>query len=138
MTDPRYVGYEPDSPEGERLAPEVRAEIARVAPSAVLNNSITTAKLRDAAVTRAKLATGAVGSSEIDTGAVGTTNLASGAVTADKIATDAVTPTKCGTGVVTAVDSSGNSVETVVRFLTSAQFAAIGSPDPNTTYFISA
>ena len=138
MADPRWVSLDLDAAEGERLSPQMRAEIATVAPSAVVNNSITTAKLRDAAVTRAKLAAGAVGTSEIDTAGVGTANLASGAVTADKIAADAVTPAKCGTGVVTAVDSSGNAVETVVRFLTSAQYAAIGSPDPNTTYFISA
>lgn len=138
MADPRYVGYDLDAADGERFAPEVRAEIVRVAPSAVVNGAITTAKLRDNAVTRAKLGAGAVGTTELDTAAVNTVNIASSAVTSDKIAADAVTPVKCGTGVVTAVDSNGNSVETVVRFLTSAQYAAISSPDPNTTYFISA
>ena len=138
MTEPRWVGLDLDAPPGERLSPEMRAEIAEVAPSAVVNNSITTAKLRDGAVTRAKLGTGAVGADELDSAAVATAKLADSAVTAAKIADDAVTPAKCGTGVVTAVDSAGNPTETIIRFLTSAQYAAIGSPDPNTTYMISA
>lgn len=138
MADPRWVSLDLDAAEGERLSPQMRAEIATVAPSAVVNNSITTAKLRDAAVTRAKLGGGAVGSGELDSAAVTTAKLADGAVTAAKLADDAVTPAKCGTGVVTAVDSAGNPTENIVRYLTSAQYAAIASPDPNTTYMISA
>lgn len=138
MTEPRWVGLDLDAPPGERLSPEMRAEIAEVAPSAVVNNSITTAKLRDGAVTRAKLAPGSVGPDELDSAAVTSAKLAGSAVTSEKLAADAVTPAKCGTGVVTAVDSAGNACETVIRFLTSAQYAAIASPDPNTTYMISA
>lgn len=138
MAVSRWISYEADSPEGERFAPEVRAEIAAVAPSAVLNNSITTAKLRDQAVTRAKLGPGAVGPDELDSAAVETPNLADSAVTTAKLDDDSVTPAKCATGVVTAVDSAGNPTENMLRYLTSAQYAAIGTPDPNTTYFISA
>lgn len=133
----QFIAFDPEADEGERLAPEVRTEIAFVAPSAVLNGSITTAKLADDAVTQDKVAPGAVGSVEIVTGGVEAANLAAEAVTTGKIAADAVTPAKCGTGVVTAVDSSGNDVETREMYLTAIEYAAINTPDPNTTYYIS-
>lgn len=130
-----FIAYDPEADEGERLAPEVRTEIAYVAPSAVLNGSITTAKLDDDAVTQDKIYPGAVGTVEIATGGVDTINLADGAVTEDKITTGAVTPSICGTGVVTAVDSSDNDTETVMKFVTAAQYAGL-TPDPNTLYII--
>ena len=39
-----FIAYDPTADAGERLAPEVRAEIAEVAPSTVLNGSITAAQ----------------------------------------------------------------------------------------------
>lgn len=122
---------------GEQFAPEVIAEIQFVAPSAVVNGAITTPKLADDAVTTDKIAPGAVGATEIATGAVGATALASGGVTTAKVADAAVTPAKVGTGVVTAVDSSDATVATKIKYVTAVQYAAIGSPDPNTLYFIS-
>jgi len=132
-----FIAYDPSADPGERLAPEVRTEIAVVAPSAVLNGSITTAKLADDAVTQAKIYPGAVGSTEIATGGVAAVNMATGAVESDALAAGAVVPAACGTGVPTAVDSADNPAETVLKFLTSAEYGAL-TPDPNTLYFISA
>lgn len=132
-----FIAYDPEADAGERLAPEVRTEIAFVAPSAVLNGSITTAKLADDAVTQDKIYPGAVATVEIATGGVDTVNLAAASVSAEKLATDAVTPDKCATGVPTAVDSTDNAAETIFKFVTSAEYGAL-TPDPNTVYMISA
>lgn len=133
----QFIAFDPEADEGERLSPEVRTEIAFVAPSAVLNGSITTAKLADDAVNQDKIAPGAVGSVEIATGGVAAENMGAESVTTTALAADAVTPVKCGTGVVTAADASGNDLETREVYLTAVQYAAISSPDPNTTYYIS-
>ncbi len=133
-----FIAFDPSANAGERLAPEVRTEIAAVAPSAVLNGSITTAKLAADAVTQDKIGPGAVGTTEIASLAVATANLAATAVTAAKLAVDSVTPEKCATGVPTAVDSSDNAAETIFKFVTAAQYAALGTPNPNTVYLISA
>lgn len=132
-----FIAYDPDADPGERLAPEVRTEIAVVAPSAVLNGSITTAKLADDAVTQAKIYPGAVGSTEIATGGVAAVNLATGAVESAALAAGAVVPAACGTGVPTAVDNADNPTETVIKFVTSAEYGSL-TPDPNTLYMISA
>lgn len=136
MADDLFIIYDPDADEGERLAPEVRTEIAAVAPSAVLNGSITTLKLQDAAVTNAKLAVNSVAYTNIIDNAVRTAGIQAAAVTTAKIADAAVTPAKTTTGVVCAVDNSGTTVATRIMYLTAAQYAAIGSPDSNTLYFI--
>ncbi len=132
-----FIAYDPEADAGERLAPEVRTEIAVVAPSAVLNGSITTAKLADDAVTQDKIYPGAVGSVEIATGGVDAVNIAAGAVSSDKLAAGAVVPASCGTGVPTAVDNSDNPAETILKFVTAAEYGAL-TPDPNTVYLISA
>lgn len=132
----RFIAYDPNANEGERLAPEVRTEIAYIAPSAVVNGSITTAKLADLSVSTGKIVDGAVTGTKITAAAIGTSHLVTAAVTADKLGTDAVTPDKCGTGVPTAVDSSDNPVETVFKFVTAAQYGAL-TPNSNTVYFIS-
>lgn len=132
-----FIAFDPDADAGERLAPEVRTEIAVVAPSVVVNGSITSAKLASDAVTQAKIYPGAVGTTEVASGGIDAVNLATGAVTTNKLGDNAVTPVKCGTGVPTAVDSSDNPTETILKFLTAAQYAAISTPDPNTVYFIS-
>jgi len=132
-----FIAYDPEADAGERLAPEVRTEIAVVAPSAVLNGSITTAKLADDAVTQDKIYPGAVGSVEIATGGVSAVNIATDAVSSDKIAAGAVVPASCGTGVPTAVDNADNPTETIFKFVTAAEYGAL-TPDPNTVYLISA
>lgn len=133
----QIIAYDPDQDPGERFAPEVRTEIAFVAPSTVVNGSITTAKLADTAVTTGKLAAGAVTTEKIATGGVDVVNLATGAVTDVKLAANAVTPEKCGTGVPTCVDESDNATEVVFKFMTNAQYAALQAVDPNTVYILS-
>ncbi|MCV7424328.1 hypothetical protein H7K45_27655 [Mycobacterium yunnanensis] len=123
---------------GERFAPEVREEIAEVAPSTVTNGSISTAKLAEDAVTMSKIALAAVGSEQLDAGAVDTLALGAESVTTSKLAADAVTPPKCGTGVVTAVDNDGNAIEWTEWYGTAAQFAAIAVKDPNVVYNVTA
>lgn len=123
-------------PAGEQLSPEMRAEVAAVAPSAVLNNSITTAKMADNAVTEPKINAGAVTSPKIATGGVETVNLADGAATTPKIADNAVTAAKAGVGVCTAVDADDEPIENVFKFMTEAEYAEILAPDPNVTYLL--
>lgn len=128
------AGLDLSKPPGERLPPEVVEEIKLVAPSSVENGAITTDKLRDGAVTSRKLAPGAVDELAIGNGQVKNAALANGAVSEAKLADDAVTPAKCGTGVVTAEDATGAAVEMKVKFVTSAQYAALTTKDPNVTY----
>ena len=131
-----FIAFDPNADPGSRLAPELVAEIGVVAPSVVLNGSITTAKMALQAITEACIYPGAVGSTEIATGGVATVNLATGAVTAAKIGTDAVTPNACAPGVVTAADTNGNPAATVIVVMTAVQYAALTTPDPNTLYFV--
>lgn len=136
MADLIIFALDMSKPVGQRLSPELIAEIQAVAPSAVTNGSIKTAKLEDKAVTTAKIADGAVGTNQIATGGVDTVNLADAAVTTSKIANDAVTIDKAGVGVVTAVDADDEPIECREKFVTTTEYAAIVSPDPNVTYFI--
>lgn len=129
-----FAALDLSQPVGERLPPEVIAEIKVVAPSSVENGAITTDKLRDDGVTSRKLAPGAVDERAIGNGQVKNAALGNGAVSESKIADDAVTPAKCGTGVVTATDATGTAVETAIRYVTSAQFAALTTKDPNVLY----
>jgi hypothetical protein len=131
-----FIAYDPKQPAGQRLAPEVRTEIATVAPSTVNNGAITTAKLAPAAVTTDKLANGAATSAKIATGGVETPNLKDAAVATAKIADAAVTPAKVGPGVVTSRDLSGNAFDIDMLPLTAAQYAAIATPNPNVLYLI--
>jgi hypothetical protein len=133
-----FIAYDPSQPVGSRLAPEVREEIAAVAPSAVADGSISTVKLADGAVTTTKLGVGAVASPRIGTNEVKAANLDTGAVSTVKLADGAVTPVKAGTGIVTAVDTSGTPVQQREVTLTAAAYALIATPDPNTRYYITA
>ncbi|WYA78787.1 hypothetical protein Vic_00041 [Mycolicibacterium phage Vic9] len=123
-------------PVGQRMSPELIAEIQAVAPSVVVNGSITEAKLKDKAVTTPKLNEGAVTSPKIATGGVETENLADAGVTTSKVANGAITADKAGTGVSKATDADGEPIENDFRFVTASQFAAIESPDPDITYMI--
>ena len=137
-TGPFSIAYNPSKPAGERLSPEVREEIAEIAPSTVTNGSITTAKLEEGAVTQSKIAPEAVGSEQIEVGAVHSLGLAADAVTTLKIVDDAVTPPKCGTGVVTARDSANNAIEWAEVLITAADYAALAVKDPNVVYNVTA
>lgn len=132
----KFIAYDDSAEVGERLAPEVRQEIAEVAPSQVLNGSITTAKLRDKAVTEEKLADGAVTSPKIATGGVKAVNLDAGAVTTDKLDAGSVTADKAGVGVVTARNSSGDPITLTGVPITAADYASLSPPDPNTLYVV--
>lgn len=131
------IGYDPTKPQGERLAPEVQAEIALLAPSNIPNGGVTTSKIANDAVTQDKIGDAAVGADQLAANAVTTAALATGAVTAVKIANGAVTSAKVGTGVMRVKDSSGNDIIVTSVPVTAAQYAAITSPDPNTLYLIS-
>jgi hypothetical protein len=135
VADELFIEYDPGAPVGQRLAPEVVAEIEEVAPSAVVNGSITTAKLADKSVTTAKVADGAVGSVQLATKGVKTVNIDDAAVGTAQLADGAVAPAKTGIGVSTARDASGSYVADLTVYLTAAQYAAL-TPDPNTTYAI--
>lgn len=123
-------------PVGQRMSPELIAEIQAVAPSAVTNGSITESKLKDKAVTTPKINEGAVTSPKIAGGGVETENLADLGVTTPKVADGAITGDKAGTGVSKASDSDGEPIDNDFRYLTQTEFASIVSPDPNITYMI--
>lgn len=135
MAEQLYLGLDLDQPVGSRLSAEAVAEIIAVAPSAVVNDSITTAKIRNDAVVNAKIADDAVTSEKILTGEVKTSNLADGHVTTVKIADDAVTKDKAGIGVVTGslLDASPATYDIVV--CTAAQYAGL-APVASTLYFV--
>lgn len=133
MADGLYIGWEPDNPDGEKLSPEVRAEIARVAPSTLNNGAVTEAKIGTAAVTGSKIADGAVGPSKLAANAVGNGQLANAAVGTTKLAPGAVTPDKAGTGVVVARDANGDPIAATIVPMTSTTYAGT-TPDPDTFY----
>jgi hypothetical protein len=129
------VMFDTSADTGEKLDPAVRAEIDELAPSTIDDGDIkepmlddevvSTRTIQDAAVTGAKIATGTIVSGNFEAGAVDTAALDDGAVTA----------VKTGTGVVTAYDHSGTAIVSKEVYLTAAQYALIGSPDANTTYY---
>lgn len=122
---------------GERLSPELAAELALLAPSVLFNESVTTAKLRDQAVTNRKIANGAVTTTKIATGGVESVNLAAGAVVTAAISDAAVTPAKAGTGIMTVYAADGTTPRAVKTvYLTAAEYEALDPPDPNTEYNI--
>lgn len=131
-----FISYDTSKPVGQRLAPEVVTEIEETAPSAVQNNSITTAKLADNAVTTPKINAGAVTSTKIATGGVATANLAASAVTGAKLATGAVTGPKAGAGVMRAQDDDGNDIALTFVPISAADHAALAEEDPNVLYGI--
>lgn len=132
-----FVAIDLDAPIEEQLAPEMRAAIAAVAPSLLVNGAVKTAKLADLAVTEPKLADGAVTSPKIATGGVKTANLDDGAVTTPKLGAGAVTAATAGVGVVTAYDKDGTPIEAKQVFMTVTEYAGI-TPVPGVTYMLRA
>ena len=132
------VGFDASKPAGQKFTqPEVRTEIAGLAPSSPPDGSIGSVKLAPDSVTKEKMAPASVGGAEIEPGGVGTPNIAAKAVTQDKIGDKAVGRLQAGPGVMTFRDTNGNpaTVEGVV--LSSTQWAQLGAnEDPNTVYFI--
>jgi hypothetical protein len=130
------VLFDTAAPSGSKLDAEVKAEVEAIAPGLAVGE-VAEANLADGAVSRVKIKPGAVGTVEIATDGVEATNIKAGAVGTSELADDAVTAAKAGLGVSTAYDSAGNPVEDKAVYLTAAQYAAITTPDPNTTYYIS-
>lgn len=130
------VGFDLAKPPGQRFAPEVVEEIGEVAPGSPPDGSITARKLAPLAVEHEKIAAEAVHSENIAPGAVKSINLGSSSVSTAKIANGAVTGTKAGDGITTAWDSDGNPIKMGIVPITSAAYAQLSSPDPNTTYFL--
>lgn len=133
-----YVGFDPTKPTGTKFTqPEVRAEIAALAPTSPPDGSIGANKLAAEAVTQDKIQPGAVGPAQIANSGVATGNLANLSVTEPKLADDAVTRAKAGLGVVTARDTSGNATAMEVLIIAATAHALLGvNEDPNTTYLI--
>ncbi|MFA5707948.1 hypothetical protein [Mycolicibacterium sp.] len=123
-----------EKPAGERLPPQMREEIAEVAPSTLNDGQVTTPKLRDRAVESAKIGLGAVQAENIGGKQVKTGNLDDGAVGAEQIAPEAVQAEHAGTGVMTVYDAGGNPIEARTVVLTASEHAALTDPDPNTFY----
>lgn len=138
MAGPYSIFYDPTKDPGERLAPEIREEIAEVAPSTVTDGSITNDKLAEHTIESSKFAAKAVDEPALDDDSVSARTIVALAVGTSALAAGAVTPPKCGTGVVTAVDSAGADLETIEMYCTALEYAAIVSKDPNTTYNVSA
>lgn len=130
------VAYDPEQPAGERLAPEVIAEIQLVAPNDVQDGAITTTQIAAATIEESNMAANSVGAPELINGSVGAAALASSAVTAGKIQAGAVGFAAAGAGVTTVQDSSGNNISLRIVPITAALYAALSPPDPNTLYAI--
>lgn len=136
MTD-LFIALDQTQPPGEQLAPEMRAEVAVIAPSVVSVGSVTTAKLHDDAVTYDKLGPSAVHTDNLLDDAVTAAKLADNAVLAASIADGAVGLSEAGVGVVKATDKTGTARSlTMSGPFTAAEYGAIGTPDPNTVYVI--
>lgn len=130
------VMFDTGADPGEKLDAAVRAEIDELAPSTIDTGDIHTNMLADQSVTKAKIYPGAVDQDVIAEGGVDSGNIAAGAVDTNALADDAVTAAKAGTGVVTAYDHADNPIASRDVYLSAAQYNAIISPDPNTTYNI--
>jgi hypothetical protein len=131
------VAYDPTASAGSRLAPEVQDEIRDVAPSTVGANSITEPKMANNAVSTRTVVDGAITEPKYADASVSTRALGAKQVTGAKIADDTIGPTQTGNGVATCADKDGNDI--ALRFvpISSSDYAAITTPDPNTIYLIS-
>lgn len=138
MAGPYSVPFDPTQSPGQKLPPDVRAEIAEVAPSTVNDGSIDEDKLAEDAVITGKLADQAVTTEKIADGAVGSLQIANGGINTVDLADDSVTGAKAGLGTVTSMDKDGNYIETKEVYLTAAEYAALSVKDPNTTYYTTA
>lgn len=130
----QFIAYDPEAPAGQRLPPEVREEIAEVAPSTLNDGEVTTNKLDDGAVTHPKLAANAVHSENIAAKQVKAPNIDDGAVGTPQLDDGAVTAAKAGLGVVTVYDDEGNPISLTAVPMSDANYAALVTKDPNTLY----
>lgn len=132
------VGFDASKPKGSKFTqPEVRAEIAGLAPTSPPDGSIGANKLAPDAVTKEKMAPASVGGAEIEAGGVGTSNLGAKVVTGDKIADKGVGRPQAGPGVMTVRDTNGNAVTMEAVVISATLHAQLGvNEDPNSLYLI--
>lgn len=130
------VAYDPSKPAGQRLSPEVQAEIALLNPFGVPNLTIGEEKLTDNSVAEGKIKSEAVTKEKIAPEAVDTSRLKPGAVIGTTIGTKVLAATHVDKGIVKVVDVDDNDADVTHKVLTAAQYAAIGTKDPNTVYFL--
>lgn len=136
------IAYDPNKPEGQRLAAEVRAEVALLSTDGVIpNRSVGDDQLDDRSVTDRSLGDRAVDTRSIRDGAVGTDQLATRGVTGAVLATNAIRGEHIepGGGVPTAHDGNGNPIDLNFLPITSADYAALigaGTTIPTTVYLI--
>lgn len=135
MAGELLIGYDPSRDPGDRLPPEVIAEIALVAPSTVNDGSITEPKIATNAVTNEKIAPGAVQTASIGTGEVKNGNLGTNSVTTAKIQDEAITPAKAGPGIMKLFDGAGNPIDGAGVVMSFSDYGDI-DPDPTTLYFL--
>jgi hypothetical protein len=119
---------------GNKLDPEMQAEIEAVAPSALDPGEIQEVHFDDDVVSRRAIAPGAVGTVEIDTDGVDSPNIKAGAVGTSELAADSVTRDKAGAGVMTAADTAGNPITVEFVPITSVDYAALDPKLPNVLY----
>jgi hypothetical protein len=130
------VMLDTSKPLGEKLDPEMVAEIEDLAPGIPPDGTITEQKLADHSVTQPKIAPGAVGSPQIAAGGIEAENFAPGAVDTPALADGSVTDEKAGTGVATAHDPAGNPVTLDFVLIPNAAYQALTVLDPNVAYLI--
>jgi hypothetical protein len=137
VADDQFIGFNPTAPEGERLAPEVRTEIAYIAPAAITTASVTTPKIKDANVTREKIAPDAIDDTLIADNAVKREHLDTDAVGTAEIEDESVTPAKVAAGIMKFVDTDDEPIDVTGKLMTATAYGALGAVDPNTLYYLS-
>lgn len=129
-------GYNPAAPVGERLAPEIRTEIALLVPTILPANSVGGEQLQEGAVGSEHIGEGAVTEGAYGAGSIHETSIAYQAVTSELIAPGSIHIEHVEAGVATTVDTNEQAVELRFTPLTATEYAAIPSPDPNTIYLV--
>jgi hypothetical protein len=131
-----YVMFDPTQSAGSKFpSAAVQAEIGLLGSVDIPNGSITSAMLANGAVDTVALAAGAVTTPTLASAAVTAAKLATGAVTSGALAAGAVTTPAAGPGIPTAATVLGAALSLALVPLAAADYAALGSPNPNTLYF---
>jgi len=130
------VGYDPGGPVGQRLAPEIRAEIELLAPVNIPTGAVDNTKLGDGSVDNRTIDDKAVDNPKLDDAAVDARVVAAKSITAAKLADGSVNNTHVDIGVPVSLDVTGDPVALIFTPCTAAEYAALSTPNPNTIYFI--
>lgn len=129
--------FDPTQTAGSKFtSSDVRAEIAFLSSADIPNGAITSSMLADGAVDTAALAADSVDTAALAADAVEAANIAPGAVTSDAFAPGAVVPASVGTGIPTATNVNGAPITMILVPISSADYAGLGTPSPNTMYFL--